>query len=98
MHTRKNYIIRFLLRLIEIDFNRGPTFLFFLLGSLFLPTLLLAKLHVVTTTEDLASITRSVAGDLADVSSIARGTQDPHYIEAKPSFLVTVSRANLVIA
>ena len=57
-----------------------------------------ANLRVVTTTEDLASITKAIGGEFISVSSIAKGTQDPHYVEAKPSFLVLVSRADLVIS
>ena len=49
------------------------------------------KLNVVTTTEDLAAIAREVAGDRAAVESIARGYQDPHFVEAKPSFILRCS-------
>lgn len=58
----------------------------------------MAKVSVVTTTEDLASITRSVGGDFVEVSAIAKGTQDPHYIEAKPSYCVKMNRADLVLS
>jgi ABC-type Zn uptake system ZnuABC Zn-binding protein ZnuA len=57
-----------------------------------------ANLRVVTTTEDLRSITQSIGEDFVDVTAIAKGTQDPHYVEAKPSYLVAVSRADLLIA
>lgn len=56
-----------------------------------------AKLKVMTTTEDLAALTREVAGDRVDVEAIARGYQDPHYVEAKPSFILKLSRADLLI-
>ena len=55
------------------------------------------KLKVVATLPDLASIARSVGGDRVDVSSIALGIQDPHYLEAKPSYQVRLSRADLLI-
>ena len=54
------------------------------------------KLKVVTTTEDLASLTREVGGDRVEVTSIARGYQDPHAVEAKPSFLLLLKKANLL--
>src|SRR6185503_6931062 len=54
------------------------------------------KLNVVTTTSDLASITREVGGDLVDVTSIARGYQDPHFVEPKPSFLLLLKSADLL--
>src|SRR6266404_5704718 len=56
-----------------------------------------SKLNVVTTTEDLASIAREVAGDRASVEAIARGYQDPHFVEAKPSFILKLQRADVLI-
>jgi len=61
-------------------------------GSLFAAN----KLKVVTTTQDLASITREVGGDRVDVTSIARGYQDPHFVEPKPSFLLLLKNADLL--
>ena len=55
------------------------------------------KLNVVTTTEDLASIAREVGGDRITVESIARGYQDPHFVEAKPSFILKLQKADLLI-
>ncbi|MBI4484344.1 MAG: zinc ABC transporter substrate-binding protein, partial [Acidobacteria bacterium] len=57
-----------------------------------------SKLNIVTTTEDLAALTREVAGDRATLESIARGYQDPHFVEAKPSFILKLHRADLLIA
>jgi ABC-type Zn uptake system ZnuABC Zn-binding protein ZnuA len=53
--------------------------------------------NVVTTTEDLASITREIGGDRIAVESIARGYQDPHFVEAKPSFILRLQRADLLV-
>ena len=53
-----------------------------------LPSLAHAKVQVVTTTEDLAALAREVGGKWVDASSIARGYQDPHFVEAKPSYLL----------
>src|SRR6202163_3493810 len=55
------------------------------------------KLNVVTSTEDLASIAREIGGDRATVESIARGYQDPHFVEAKPSFILKLQRADVLI-
>jgi zinc/manganese transport system substrate-binding protein len=55
------------------------------------------RLNVMTTTEDLASLVREVGGDRVQVESIARGYQDPHYVEAKPSFLLKLQKANLLV-
>ena len=54
------------------------------------------KLNVITTTADLASITREVGGDRVEVTSIARGYQDPHFVEPKPSFLLLLKSADLL--
>src|SRR5438552_16849343 len=56
------------------------------------------SLNVVTTTEDLAAIAREVAGDKARVESRSRGYQDPHFVEAKPSFVLKLNKADLLIA
>jgi ABC-type Zn uptake system ZnuABC Zn-binding protein ZnuA len=56
-----------------------------------------AQLRVVTTTEDLASIAREVGGDRIGVEALARGNQNPHFVEPKPSFLARLNRADLLI-
>jgi zinc/manganese transport system substrate-binding protein len=55
------------------------------------------KLNVIATTEDLASIAREIGGDRMTVESIAKGYQDPHFVEAKPSFILKLQRADLLI-
>src|SRR6201984_1322492 len=55
------------------------------------------KLNVMTATTDLAALAQEVGGDKVDVESIARGYQDPHFVEAKPSFLLKLRRADLLI-
>ena len=61
------------------------------------PAFAQGKLNVMTSTEDLASICREVAGDRASVDFIARGYQDPHFVEAKPSFILKLQRADLLV-
>lgn len=56
-----------------------------------------APLRIVTTTSDLASIAGAVGGDLVDVKSIARGYQDPHFVEPKPSYLLLLRDAELLM-
>ena len=55
------------------------------------------KLRVVTTTADLAAIVRAVGGEEVEVKAIARGYQDPHYVQAKPSYTRLVNRADLLV-
>jgi len=61
------------------------------------PSFAQGKLNVMTTTEDLASIAREVGGDRISVESIAKGYQDPHFVEAKPSFILKLQKADLLI-
>src|SRR5262245_7758288 len=56
-----------------------------------------SKLNVFATTEDLAAIAREVGGDHVTVDSIARGYQDPHFVEAKPSFILKLQKADVLI-
>lgn len=70
-------------------------FFFFLLGSVH-PGMATATLNVVTTTEDIAAIVKEVGGDRVTVKSIAKGYQDPHAIEAKPSYMLKINRADLL--
>src|SRR3954451_19145631 len=56
------------------------------------------KLTVVATTEDLGSLAREVGGDRINVDALARGYQDPHFVEAKPSFILKLQKADLLIA
>src|SRR5467141_3870842 len=56
------------------------------------------KLKVVTTLTDLASLTQEVGGDKIDVEALAKGYQDPHFVEPKPSFLLKLRNADLLIS
>src|SRR3982074_209489 len=68
-------------------------------ASLFFPSMAAAKkLNVITSTTDLAALTQEVGGDKVNVESIAKGYQDPHFVEAKPSFLLKLRQADLLIA
>jgi zinc/manganese transport system substrate-binding protein len=55
------------------------------------------KLNVVSTTEDLGSLAREVGGDRVSVTALARGYQDPHFVDPKPSFILAVSKADMLI-
>lgn len=56
-----------------------------------------ADLKVIATTEDLAAITREIGGDRVEVEALARGFQDPHFVEAKPSFILKLHSADLLV-
>src|SRR6266480_759789 len=61
------------------------------------PSQAAGKFNVMTATTDLAALAQEIGGDKVDVESIARGYQDPHFVEAKPSFLLKLRRADLLI-
>jgi ABC-type Zn uptake system ZnuABC Zn-binding protein ZnuA len=57
-----------------------------------------AAVNVITSTQDLASIVKEVGGDKVTVDSLAKGYQDPHFVEAKPSFILKLHQADLLVA
>jgi len=61
------------------------------------PAFAQGKLNVIAATEDLASIGREVGGDHITIESIAKGYQDPHFVEAKPSFILKLQKADVLI-
>ncbi len=56
-----------------------------------------SKLRIMTATTDLAALAQEIGGEKVDVESVARGYQDPHFVEAKPSFLLKLRHADLLI-
>ncbi len=55
------------------------------------------RLKVVTTLPTFAAIAREVAGDLADVDAVARGDEDPHFVNPRPSFAAMVGKADIFV-
>jgi zinc/manganese transport system substrate-binding protein len=56
-----------------------------------------AKLRVVSSLQDFASIAQAVGGDRVETFALAKGYQDPHFVDAKPSFVLQLARADLLI-
>jgi ABC-type Zn uptake system ZnuABC Zn-binding protein ZnuA len=56
------------------------------------------KLNIVTSTTDMAALAQEVGGDKISVESLAKGYQDPHFVEPKPSFLLKLRQADLLIS
>jgi zinc/manganese transport system substrate-binding protein len=69
----------------------------FLFLMLLAPAIASAQLKVVATTEDLGSLASEIGGDKVSVTSLAKGYQDPHFVDPKPSFILAVSRADLLV-
>src|SRR5437588_12345713 len=56
-----------------------------------------AKLNVVATLPDFGSIAKEIGGDKVDVTVIAKPTEDPHFVDARPSFVVQLRTADVVV-
>ncbi len=66
---------------------------------LFLITLnCFATLKVVTTTSNLKALTKTIGGDKVEVLGLCKGAQDPHFLEAKPSYIFKLSKADLLVS
>src|SRR5260370_34805216 len=76
----------------------SPLLLLLLLGAGLwaVPAEAASKTAVVTTTTDLKALVEAVGGDLVEVDALARGTQNPHDLEVRPSLMVKVRRADLL--
>ncbi len=77
-----------------------------ILAGLLIPAMLSApsvapttvkRLNVVTTTPDLAALAREIGGDAVEVKTLAKPSEDPHFVDAKPSHIVTLNRADVLI-
>ena len=78
--------------------SRWIASLLVLITGLLAPVAAHAALRVVTTTTDLGYFARTIGGDKVTVDTICQGTQDPHFVQARPSYMVTLSRADLLVA
>jgi zinc/manganese transport system substrate-binding protein len=76
---------------------RNLTFAFALLAGLAVARPAAAKVNVVTSIETFADLARKVGGDRVDVKSLSRGYMDPHFVEPKPSLVIDLNRADLLV-
>lgn len=65
--------------------------------ALFIPWTALAKVNVVGTLPVFASLAQEIGGNRVSTTSLARGNQDPHFLDAKPTFVVTLNQADLLL-
>jgi len=61
------------------------------------PSLAFAKLNVVATIPDYGAIAEEIGGDKVKVTSIARGTEDQHFVDARPSYVRVLNQADVLI-
>jgi ABC-type Zn uptake system ZnuABC Zn-binding protein ZnuA len=55
------------------------------------------KLNVVTTLTDFADIAKQIGGDKVETFAIAKGYQDPHFVDPKPSYIIKLQKADLFV-
>jgi len=56
-----------------------------------------ANIKAVATLPDLASLAREIGGDKVEVSAMAKPTEDSHFVDARPSFVVQLRSADVLI-
>ena len=71
--------------------------LLLLLGILLAASPAFATVKIVTSLQDFASIADAIGGKRVETFALARGYQDPHFVDPKPSFVLKLSRADLLI-
>lgn len=68
-----------------------------LAAALLIPAVASAKVKIVSTIPDFGALASEVGGDRVEVTSLVRPTQDPHFLDAKPSFMLALAKADLVL-
>ena len=76
--------------------NNVPPYLI-VCALIFLAPAAQAKLEIVATTPDFGSIAAEIGGSRASVTTLAKPTEDPHFVDAKPSFIVKLNRADALV-
>ena len=72
--------------------------MFLVLALAALPARAGSKLHVIATVGDLGAIAREVLGDAGDVVVLAKPTQDPHFVDARPNLILDLNRADALVS
>src|SRR5438270_13771351 len=77
--------------------SKRPKLLYFIAPLLaLLPLAAQAKLNVVATLPDFGSLAREIGGDKIDIVVLAKATEDPHFVDARPSFVVSLPNADVL--
>ena len=81
------------------DKQRTPLLLALLIAISFVavPSQADAKVRIAATLGDLGAIAEQVGGDKAKVTVLAAPQQDPHFVDAKPSYVAELSKADIVV-
>jgi zinc/manganese transport system substrate-binding protein len=79
------------------NFNFMKKIVTWLSSFLFLTATAFAKLNVVATTPDIAALAKEIGDDHIELTTLAKPTEDPHFVDAKPSFIVKLNRADVLL-
>src|SRR5436305_1221554 len=71
--------------------------LFSVLGLALAASVAEAKLNVVATTADIGAIAKEIGGSAIELTTLGKPTEDPHFVDAKPSFIVKLNHADVVV-
>jgi zinc/manganese transport system substrate-binding protein len=61
------------------------------------PSVAHAKLNVVATLPDFGSIAEAIGGDKVKITNLTKGTEDPHFVDARPSFITILNKADVLL-
>jgi len=67
------------------------------MGVLLLTWTAQARLNVVATTPDIGAIAKEIGGDKIELTTMARPTEDPHFVDPKPSFILRLNKADVLL-
>lgn len=84
-------------RFIYLNYTRLYTFVLVFFLMVLSTRFVFADLNIVTSLPDFAAIAREIGGDKVKVESIAKGYQDPHFVDAKPSYIMKLNRADMLV-
>ena len=75
----------------------GAALAAFLLVTMLIPSQGLAKIRVVTTLPDFAQLVEELGGERVEAQALIQGTEDAHFVDPKPSHVVRLNQADLVV-
>ena len=77
--------------------NLKGKILFVLIYLIVSPAISSDKIKIVSTIPDLKNIAELIGGEKAQAFAIAKGFQNPHFVDPKPSYILKLSKADIFI-
>ncbi len=78
-------------------FNTIIILVLVLAGNLFSANISLAKVNIVATVPDLGSIAKEIGQDKVKVTTLAKGYQNPHFVDPKPNYIIRLNKADILL-